>query len=83
MWSLIKKVELWGVEPQASWMQIKRSTNWATTPIVLNLSLVLNSLIGLAFNFVYFDYRISIKKTMSLTAILKKMEKVDQKHRKI
>lgn len=26
-------MELWGIEPQASWMQIKRSTNWATTPV--------------------------------------------------
>ena len=28
-------MELWGVEPQASWMQIKRSTNWAKAPLAL------------------------------------------------
>ena len=38
-----KNMELWGIEPQASWMQIKRSTNWAITPVIIKYNLLLNS----------------------------------------
>ncbi len=51
---IFKNMELWGVEPQASWMQIKRSTNWATTPTDIhkpyNINNTLTSLAPLQLN---------------------------------
>ena len=77
-------MELWGVEPQASWMQIKRSTNWATTPVIIRFPVALNLPIW-GYPMTDLSSLISIIEIidMSLTAILKKIDKVNEKHRNI
>ena len=78
-----KNMELWGIEPQASWMQIKRSTNWAITPTDTLLTHHLNWPIRQHQITLSLDFHINFESLMSLTSILKEIDKVDNRQRVI